>query len=187
MNIGNITAAALKEADEAARGRGEFKLNVPESAKTNSKNPRQKFWTEYGRVLSAKMYQKPGKSGFMHTIFEIKIEIGANGSGENFGTKVTFFPRIAFDSFKLDATNGDRIMSVRSSGLIEQFLTAFGIECKDENGDIKSDVLMQVFTPEGGDSPVVGNEIAVEIKQTAPEEGVPGSRWQVEAATFMEA
>ena len=187
MAIRDISAAALKEADDSVR-RGGFKLNVPEHAKTNAKNPKQKFWTESGTILSCKRYEKPGKSGLIHDVFEIKLTITAEGSGENIGKTFTVFPRIAFDAPN-DPQHGDRIMSNRSTALLRQFIEANGIELPtDEEGrpKVSADLLLTLFTPEGGDSPVIGNRVSFEVKQTEPDNPEdPNAKWNPDVQTFM--
>ena len=180
MNIRDISAAALKEAMDGARRGGGFKLNVPENARVNKRNPRQRFWTEYGSIASLKRYEKPGKSGLTHTVYEIKLQITAEGSGENIGTTFTVFPRVAYDALPLDPSHGDRIMSIRSIGLLTQFFEATGIE----NG-MAAETIQQVFTEMGSDSPLVGQMVSFEVKQEEPE--TKGDRTNVDVVTFMEA
>lgn len=191
MAIRDISAAALKDAEDAVKTFGSFKLNVPENARTNKKNPLQKFWTEAGRVVSAKHYEVTGKkSGLMHDVFEIKLEITAEGSGENIGQKFTVFPRISYDSSETNHP-GDAIMSRSSRALISQFLEGLGIELPTDGEGrrfLSAGILQQVFTATGVDSPVVGQMLMFEIKQTAPEDPKePGAKWQTDVQTFMEA
>ena len=191
MAIRDITAAALKEAEDSVKTFGSFKLKEPENARVNKNNPLQKFWTEGGRVLSAKHYEAIGKkSGLTHDVFEIKLEITAEGSGENIGQKFTVFPRISFDATE-DKAPGDVTMSRRSRALLSQFIEANGIELPTDGEGrrfLSADILNQVFTPTGADSPVIGTLLMFEVKQTAPEDPkAPDARWQTDVQTFMEA
>lgn len=190
MAIRDISAAALKDAEDSVKSRGTFKLNKPENARPNKNNPLQHFWTEAGRIVSAKHYEKLGKSNLMHDVFEIKIEMTADGSGENIGQKITTFPRISFDATQ-DNAPGDAVMSRMARALISQFLEACGIDLPRDSEDkryLSADLLTQVFTDAGGDSPVVGQMVMFEVKQTDPiDPKAPGAKYDVDIQTFMEA
>jgi len=191
MAIRDISAAALKDAEDSVKTFGAFKLTVPGNARPNKNNPRQKFWTEAGTIVSAKHYEKQGtKSKLMHDVFEIKLHITADGSGENIGQTLTAFPRISYDANETNAP-GDVVMSRRSRALISQFLEACGIELPtDAEGRrfLSAELLQQVFTDAGTDSPVVGQNLMFEVKQEEPEDPkAPGAKWNVDVQTFMEA
>lgn len=190
MAIRDISAAALKDAEDSVKRGGTFKLNRPENARQNKNNPNQYFWTEAGRIVSAKHYEKQGqKSKLMHDVFEIKLEMTADGSGENIGSKITTFPRISYDATEANAP-GDLVMSRKSKALLAQFLEAAGIELPlDGEGRrfLSGDLLAQVFTDLGEDSPVVGTNVMFEVKQTEPEDPkAPGAKYEVDIQTFME-
>lgn len=171
---------------EAAESNSQYHLTVPEGASRSKKNPRKAFWTEGGKVVAAKKLQTPGKkSGRMHTVYEVKLDIGAEGSGENVGNVVFSRMRFCKDAIVAgDKTNGEYIMSVRSGGVLASFLTALGIEAKDANGNLRQEVLDEVFTPQGVDSPVAGQPLYFEISQEEPEK--PGERYNIDVQSFVE-
>ena len=186
MNIPDITAAILAEAEAATRPGGAFKLNVPDSAKTNKNNPRKQYFTEAARITGAKKYVKPGKSGRAHTVFELGVEVlPEGGSGQNIGAKFKLFSRVCFPSIEVgDKENGEYIMSRNAIARLKQLFDACGVECVNEYGSLLGDVLEQCFTEQGTDSPLVGTTLSIEIMQEKPE--TPDGRYNIEAQTYME-
>lgn len=185
MNIPDITAAILAEAEAATRPGGNFKLNVPANARTNKRNPNKQYWTEIVSITSAKKYVKTGKSGRPHTVFELGVEVTPNGSGENIGARFKVFPRICFPAIEAgDKDNGEYIMSRNAIGHLKQLFDATGVEATNEHGQLRGDVLEQVFTEQGTDSPIVGQTFSAEIMQEKPE--TPDGRYNIEIQTYME-
>lgn len=179
----DIPADILDEAEKSGQ-RGAYHLNTPENARASQKNPRKKFWNEDGRIMLAQKVTRVGKSGRPHTVYTVKLEIGA-GSGYNIGSKL--FARMAICKPAIDArdtSNGEYIMSINSIRSLKQFLDALGIDAKTETGALDHSVLAQVFTETGLDSPVVGQSLAFTVSQEEPAEA--GGRYNIDASDFVE-
>lgn len=185
MNLPDITASVLAEA-EASTKRGSFRLEPADNARPNKRNPRQMYWSETLNILSAKREEAVSKkSGRKHTVFILQVEPTPDSGTKNVGTKFRLSHRICYDSVRAgDKENGEFIMSRNAIARLKQLLDAVGIECTNEHGDLRGDVLMEVFTENGQDSPLVNQIIEAEIKQEAPD--TPDGFYNIEAVTYME-
>jgi len=141
-----------------------YHLNVPTEANNNRKRGRAR-WTEYVQVEDAFCEEKPSKAGDTHVIFTLVTKVLAGALDNiNVGSPYRLSMRVNFESLPLDASNGQRKMSMGSIRKLKQVLTAVGYSF-DEGQDL-TPMLAEVFPEQGsanhtdGGSPLVGLHLA---------------------------
>ena len=182
----SIPGDVMRDAEAAA----EFKLVVPETARTSSRSADTFFWTEAGNLskLQSGSYLSP--DGIKVLTLEVEATITASGSGANIGRPVGTTFRIAPKALQSKGPKNLLTMSHMSLAKLKGFFAALGIVPDREDGGFSGQLLLQYF-PLAEDqfphdaSPALNTELFFQVKQSPYETRDGETRTRPEIHRFL--
>lgn len=163
MSLSGIPAAVAAEAS------GNEPYIVPATATPVKNKPNKMRWSEVGRVRLLKTYRRDDKP---YQCFQISVDIGPEGSGENAGRRFTRTfnlntERLSQPAPQTPGTDGQWMMCVITTRLLKQLLVALDLPSRDETGAVPADSLNAAFTESGTGSDYIGAYVSFEMVQEA--------------------
>lgn len=159
------------EVVETAERASSFKLTVPEDARANRRDPKMKYWTEEGKIVSSssKTYTSgEGESAQTSVAYRLDITITNGCYDLNTGQTISAFIRINYSSLRSKLPEGQYKMSLLSIGKLKQLFIALGIDPDLPNGGYSGELLRNYFPEETefpAASPLAGEVLTFEVKQ----------------------
>lgn len=182
----SIPGDVVREAEAAA----EFKLVVPETARTSARSPDTYFWTEAGNVKTAQSGTYISPEGLKVFTFEVVVTITGAGSGVNIDRDVDTTFRICPKALGAKSPKNLVTMSNMSIAKLKGFFTALGIDADMEDGGFSPQLLREFFPPAesdfpSGTSPALNRELYFQVKQSPYETKDGQTKTRAEIHRFM--
>jgi len=182
----NIPGDVIRDAEAAA----EFKLVVPDSARTSPRSPDTHFWTEAGTIKVAQSGSYVSPEGLPVLTLEVSALINGAGSGSNIGREVGTTFRICNKALQNRGPKNLLTMSQMSLAKLKGLFAAVGVESDREDGGF-SGILLKEYFPLGessfpsASSPILNRELFFQVKQSPYETKEGDKRVRAEIHRFM--
>lgn len=182
----HIPGDVMREAEAAA----EFKLVVPETARSSPRNPETFFWGEAGVITTAQSGNYISPEGLPVLTLEVEATINTNGSGANVGRPCGTTFRICNRAIKNKGPKNLLTMSHMSIAKLKGLMAAIGVEPDMDDGGFSGSLLKSYFPPGESQfpievSPLRNQEIYFQVKQSPYETKDGDKKTRAEIHRFL--
>lgn len=168
-----------------------FKLNVPENARRNRRDPRIAFWMEAGVITAASSgtYENEKTAQTVSTL-SFTVEINGEGSGLNVNKPLTATMRINNNALRDGEPKSQVTMSFMSIAMLKSLFNAMNVASDLPNGGYSKLLLDKYFPAETQNFPaensmLVGSTVYFEVKQGPRELGDGSLRESAEISKIL--